>query len=151
MCVNESGQHEFRKWLVAYSAPSHYLNQCWVIVNWTLRDKLPRNFKQNTQIFFQFTITQHWFRKWLVAYSVPSHYLNHCFFNWTIRNKRQWNFNKKKRFFHENASENIVCEMAATLSKTETKWPPCLRRHFQMHFPEWKRLNLAKELTEICS
>ena len=24
-----------RLWLVAYSAPSHYLNQCWVIVNWT--------------------------------------------------------------------------------------------------------------------
>ena len=23
------------------------------------------------------------------------------------------------------------------------KWPPCLRRHFQMHFPEWKRLNYA--------
>ena len=23
-----------------YSAPSHYLNQCWVIVNWTLRNKL---------------------------------------------------------------------------------------------------------------
>ena len=33
ICVSESGQHWFRKWLVAYSAPSHYLNQCWVIVN----------------------------------------------------------------------------------------------------------------------
>ena len=36
ICVSESGQHWFRWWLVPYSAPSHYLNQCWVIVNWTI-------------------------------------------------------------------------------------------------------------------
>ena len=35
ICVSKSDQHWFRQWLVAYSAPSHYLNQCWVIVNWT--------------------------------------------------------------------------------------------------------------------
>ena len=28
--------HWFRQWLVAWSAPSHYLNRCWHIVNWTL-------------------------------------------------------------------------------------------------------------------
>ena len=28
----------------SYSAPSHYLNQCWVIVNWTLRNKFEWNF-----------------------------------------------------------------------------------------------------------
>ena len=28
--------HWFRQWLVAWSAPSHYLHQCWNIVNWTL-------------------------------------------------------------------------------------------------------------------
>ena len=33
ICVRESGQHWFRWWLVACSAPSHYLNQCFVIVN----------------------------------------------------------------------------------------------------------------------
>ena len=26
--------------------------------------------------------------------------------------------------------------------EAETKWPLFRRRHFQMHFPEWKRLNL---------
>ena len=37
-----SNHHWFRQWLVARSAPSHYLNQCWYIciVNWTLRKKL---------------------------------------------------------------------------------------------------------------
>ena len=38
ICVSESGQQWFRWWLVIYSGPSHYLNQCWVIVNWTLRN-----------------------------------------------------------------------------------------------------------------
>ena len=63
---------------------------------------------------------QHWFRKWLVAYSAPRHYLNQCWVivNWTLRNKRQWNFNQnEKKFIHENAPENIVCEMAAILSR----------------------------------
>ena len=70
ICVSESGQHWFRQWLVAYSAPSHYLTQCWVIVNWTLRSNL------------------------------------------------QWIQNQNlKLFFHENASENIICEMAAILSR----------------------------------
>ena len=42
-----------REWLVAYSAPIHYLNQCRNIVNLTLRNKFQRNFNQN--INFSFT------------------------------------------------------------------------------------------------
>ena len=71
ICVSESGQHWL--WLVAYSGPSHYLNQCWIIVNWTLMNKIQLNFNQNT-----------------------------------------------KFFSHENASENIVCEIVAILSRC--KW-----------------------------
>ena len=40
ICVSESGHHWFRWCLITYSAPSHYLNQCWVIVNWSLMSKL---------------------------------------------------------------------------------------------------------------
>ena len=36
ICVRELGQHWFREWLVAWSAPSHYLNRWWLIVNWPL-------------------------------------------------------------------------------------------------------------------
>ena len=32
LSYSEWARHWFRKWLVAYSAPGHYLNQCWVIV-----------------------------------------------------------------------------------------------------------------------
>ena len=36
------------------TAPSHYLNQCWlIIVNWTLGNKLHWNSNQNTNIFYQ--------------------------------------------------------------------------------------------------
>ena len=31
--------------------PSHYLNQCWNIVNWTLGNQLQRNFNLNSNIF----------------------------------------------------------------------------------------------------
>ena len=31
--------------------PSHYLNQCWLIVNWTARNKFQWNFNQNTTVF----------------------------------------------------------------------------------------------------
>ena len=33
------------------SVPSHYLNQCLIIVNWTLWNKPPWNFYQNTKLF----------------------------------------------------------------------------------------------------
>ena len=52
ICVSGSGQHWFRQWLVTYSAPSHYLNQCWVIINWILRNKLQRNFNQSMKFSF---------------------------------------------------------------------------------------------------
>ena len=49
--VSELGQHLFRYWLVAYSAPSRYLYQCLVIVNVTLRDNFQWNLNQNTKFF----------------------------------------------------------------------------------------------------
>ena len=46
------------------------------------------------------------------------HYNEHVpfFVNWNLMNKLQWNcYEEKKLFIHENASENIICEMAAIL------------------------------------
>ena len=51
ICVGELCQHWLRLWLVACSAPSHYLNQCWLIVIWTLRNKLLWNLNRNTKFF----------------------------------------------------------------------------------------------------
>ena len=41
------------QWLVARSAISHYLIQCWNIVNWTPRNKLQGNFHWNIYVFIQ--------------------------------------------------------------------------------------------------
>ena len=38
---------------VTCSAPSHYLNQCWLIVNWTPVNKFQWNLNRNSIIFVQ--------------------------------------------------------------------------------------------------
>ena len=39
ICINELRHHWIRSWLVTYSMSSHYMAQCWVIVNYTLGEK----------------------------------------------------------------------------------------------------------------
>ena len=42
------------EWLAAYLAPSHYLIQWWLFVNWTLSNKFQQNLQHhNTSIFLQ--------------------------------------------------------------------------------------------------
>ena len=50
ICVSNLHHHWFRLWLVACSVQRHNLNQCWHIVNWTLRSKLQCNFSRNSDI-----------------------------------------------------------------------------------------------------
>ena len=49
----KQGHHWFRWWLVTYKGPSHYLNQCCIIVNLTLGNNYQWNFDQNATIFIQ--------------------------------------------------------------------------------------------------
>ena len=51
ICVNESVQHWFR-------ATSHYLNQCWTVVNCTLRNKLQHISNRNTNLFIHENISE---------------------------------------------------------------------------------------------
>ena len=52
-CVSKLGHHRLKKWLDDTLAPSHYLNQCWAILNWTLRNKLQWNLSRNSSILIQ--------------------------------------------------------------------------------------------------
>ena len=52
MCNRKHGHLCFELWLAACSGPSHYLNQGWVIVNWTFRNQLLWNSKRKTIISF---------------------------------------------------------------------------------------------------
>ena len=64
----------------------------------------------------------HWFRQWLGADQAPSYCLNQWWniVNWTFRNNFHWNFNRNSKLFsQENAFENVVCEMAAILSRPQ--------------------------------
>ena len=49
--INLNLGHNDGRFIYNQSAPSHYLNQCWVIVNWTLWNKVQWNFNQNTKLF----------------------------------------------------------------------------------------------------
>ena len=42
-----------RQWLVAWSTPSHYLNQVWCVYNWNLGNKFRWNLNRNTTLFIQ--------------------------------------------------------------------------------------------------
>ena len=44
--------------LSPHSAPSHYLNQCWVLINWTLRNNHQWNFNQNTKLFIHKNVSE---------------------------------------------------------------------------------------------
>ena len=44
----------FRQRIVTWPVPSHYLNQCLNIVNWTLGNKLQWNLNRNWNIFHEF-------------------------------------------------------------------------------------------------
>ena len=97
VCISESSQHWFRYRFLACSAPSHYLNQCWLIANWTLRNKLQWNFNQNIKLFIHENVSEiticdmlailfkgRWVKRKLIKYfytwcyigSLVAHYLN---------------------------------------------------------------------------
>ena len=44
-------KRDWHRCLATCLAPSHYLNQHWLIINWTLRNKLQWNFNQNMEIY----------------------------------------------------------------------------------------------------
>ena len=49
---------------LAWSAPSHYLNKCWNIVNWTPRNKLQWIINRNSYIFVQENAFENVVWKW---------------------------------------------------------------------------------------
>ena len=51
--VSRLGHHQFKWWIVAWSAPSNYLKQWWIIVNWTHGNKLRWICNRNSNIFIE--------------------------------------------------------------------------------------------------
>ena len=73
--------------------------------------------------FIQITpITENLCWSWLVAWLVPNHYLNQCWniVNWTPRTKLQ----NSCIFIQENPFQNVICKMAAILSRPQCDKTP---------------------------
>ena len=54
-----TNHHWFREGLVAWTAPSHYLKQCWIIVDWTLKNKFQWHLNRNSNILIQENALEH--------------------------------------------------------------------------------------------
>ena len=67
--------------LVAWTAPSHYLNQCWNIVNLTLGNKLQWNTNRNLYIFIQENAFENVVWKMVAILSRPQCVKNECMFS----------------------------------------------------------------------
>ena len=54
-------------------------------------------------------VNHHLFLKWSVRCLVPTHYLSQCWYivNLTLRNKFQWNLNKKEQFLSTKLNLNM--------------------------------------------
>ena len=83
----ELGQHWFRQWFIACTVTSHYLNQCWVILKWMLRNKHQWHFNQNTKLFIHKNASEYILckkaailsgRRWVKHLCVFSIYLGCC-------------------------------------------------------------------------
>ena len=89
---------------------------------------------------------------WRLIGIAPSHCLNQC---WVVINKLL-SIRYQGTYFKRNAFINVVCKTVTKLfrlkhNEAETKWLPFHRRHFQMHFLEWKCLNFYTNFTDDCS
>ena len=58
ICNSKLDHHWFRQWIVAWPVPSHYLNQYWNIVNWTLRNKFQWYINWNSNVFIQENVSK---------------------------------------------------------------------------------------------
>ena len=51
ICIIKLNHHWFRYWLIAWPAPSHYLNQSWNIVNWDPGEQISLKFSSKYNNF----------------------------------------------------------------------------------------------------
>ena len=56
--VSQISHHCFKYWFFACLAPSHYLNQCWLVVNWNLRNYIQWHFDLKLNIFIQDNVSK---------------------------------------------------------------------------------------------
>ena len=109
-------------------APSHYLNQCWLLISEILWYSLESNFTARARAAI-------WYNESFIFLSFLYIWNNYLI----SKRPMSWYFCFTLNNFNDirNSCENWNWK----LIEAETKWTPFLRRHFQVHFLEWKCLN----------
>ena len=59
-CVSKLIHHWFRCWLVAWSSPSHFLNRCGDIINWTLGTNFSESWSKLHMSFIRVYVCDYW-------------------------------------------------------------------------------------------
>ena len=72
--------HWFRLWLGAWMVPSHYLNQWWDIVNWTVGNQHQWNPKKKLNIFIHETVFENVISKFCLTLNMLTIRDNLCHF-----------------------------------------------------------------------
>ena len=114
---NRPVQHWFRWWLVVYSAPSHYLNQCSLIFNWILRNK-KWNSNHSTKLLVQVNSLESDFCEMAVILSRPQCVNSSC------TGTLQWRHNglRGKRFHLMTSSWPECSTIAGSLIWRLMRW-----------------------------
>ena len=88
---------------------------------------------------FQLTIFQHWFRYWLGAVNLLTHI---CI------TRPQWV--KWTPLFTLSGKHMINKNSVVNILMPWQKGVKFFRRHFEIHFREWQRLNFYQSFAEVC-
>ena len=117
-------------------SPSHYLNQCWNIVNWALGNKLQWNLNRNLYIFIQENAFENVVWKMAAILSRPQ-----CF---------KWHIGS---FYISSAGPVFMRRKNLIINSTPPGQDgiPSFCTYFQMHFHELNILYFDSNFTEVCS
>ena len=131
--------------VVTCSVPSHYMNQCWIIVNWTCRNNLQWNSNGNTKLFidenaFESVVCEmaacmsrgRWVKKTLrlLPTILPQRLL--------VASKLSGKWRSKIFKFDWHIA-------------ADTKWPPFSRQHFHINILVWKLFHNDWNFTVVCA
>ena len=117
ICFGERDHHWFRQWLGVYLEPSHYLNQHWITVNWTPKNKLQWNLNQIQSCHWRKCLLRnggHFVQgRWVMA----APYLH----GWWFLIKNIWSSHWKGKFYYTTQYEGPLSQYGFSNSHCCTK------------------------------
>ena len=155
-CDINGGQHWFR-WLLftCSSMRTHYPIQCWIIVNWTLKNNTQCNLHQHKQFSYKNMHLIISFAKcctFCLSLSVFKSVWPLRSLFWSSDNLSETNP------IEANYQLNLVLALVLlsmlvllNILRLRQNGPTFCRQHLQMHFLGWKCMNFEWNFTEVCS